>query len=68
MQNLEEKDKELSILKATLEKNKSSINCEQDDISKKCEIIQKNYNDLQVECNSNRSKMNHLEEELKNLE
>lgn len=67
MKSLEGKDKVLSELKTALREKKYLINLDQDDLSKKCEIIQKWYNDIQIECNLNHSKMKYLKENLKKL-
>lgn len=49
LDSLDKKDKELSALKVSLKKNKSFINQHQNDLSMKCEIIQKKYIDMVVE-------------------
>lgn len=38
-------EKELNVLNKAFEENKSFISCYHDDLSKKCEIIKKRYND-----------------------
>lgn len=61
-ERLRKKDREFSELKAALKESKSSINLKLEDLSNKCEIMHKCYNDILIECNSNHSRKKFLKE------
>lgn len=56
---------EISTLKVAFKKKKSSTNSEQNELTNKCEAIQKKDSDLQERFIANHEKMKSLEEQLK---
>lgn len=68
LDSLDEKKIQLSSLRAALKAKKSSLNHDNGDFSKKCDIMHKRYNKMVVECESNHSKMNFLGKGLRVIE
>lgn len=60
--------KELSVMKDALEERKSSLNHDQEYLSKKWEIMHKWYKNVVLEYESNHSRMKFLEENFKTHE